>query len=32
MHKHAEIVRRGYQAFNTGDMKTLNEIFDDRAS
>ena len=25
-------VRRGYEAFNTGDMKTLKELFDERAS
>lgn len=32
MHKNAEIVRRGYEAFNTGDMKTLTELFDENAS
>src|SRR3990172_7374179 len=32
MHENAEIVRRGYQAFNEADMKTLNELFDDKAS
>lgn len=32
MHPNADIVRRGYQAFNSGDMKTLNELFDDNAS
>lgn len=32
MHKNAEIVRRGYEAFNKGDMKTLTELFDDNAS
>jgi uncharacterized protein len=32
MHKNAEIVRRGYQAFNTADMKTLTELFDEKAS
>ena len=32
MHKNAEIVRRGYQAFNAGDMKTLTELFDEKAS
>jgi uncharacterized protein len=32
MHKNAEIVRRGYQAFNTADMKTLTELFDENAS
>jgi uncharacterized protein len=30
--KNAEIVRRGYEAFNTGDMKTLTELFDENAS
>jgi uncharacterized protein len=25
-------VRRGYEAFNTGDMETLTELFDERAS
>ena len=32
MHKNAEIIRRGYHAFNTGDMKTLSELFDENAS
>jgi uncharacterized protein len=32
MHQNAEIVRRGYQAFNTADMKTLAELFDENAS
>lgn len=32
MHKNAEIVRCGYHAFNTGDMKTLAELFDENAS
>ena len=32
MHKNAEIVRRGYQAFNTADMKTLAELIDEKAS
>ena len=32
MHKNAEIVSRGYEAFNTADMKTLTEIFDESAS
>jgi ketosteroid isomerase-like protein len=32
MHKNAEIVRRGYQAFNTADIKTLTELFDEKAS
>jgi ketosteroid isomerase-like protein len=30
--ENAEVVRRGYQAFNTGDIKALNEIFDAEAS
>ena len=30
--KNAEIVRRGYQAFNAADMKTLTEIFDEKAT
>ena len=30
--ENAEIVRRGYEAFNSGDMDTLTEIFDERAS
>lgn len=29
--KNAKTVRRGYEAFNSGDMKTLTEIFDERA-
>ena len=28
----AEVVRRGYEAFNSADMKTLTEIFDESAS
>jgi hypothetical protein len=32
MHRNAEIIRRGYQAFNTADMKTLTELFDENAS
>ena len=32
MHKNAEIVRRGYQAFNAADLKTLTELFDEKAS
>jgi hypothetical protein len=28
----AATVRRGYEAFNSADMKTLTEIFDERAS
>jgi len=30
--ENAAIVRRGYEAFNTADMKTLTEIFDESAS
>lgn len=30
--KNAETVRRGYEAFNKGDMKTLNELFHQNAS
>ena len=30
--KNADVVRRGYAAFNAGDMKTLNELFDENAS
>jgi ketosteroid isomerase-like protein len=30
--ENAEVVRRGYQAFNTGDIKTLTELFDPKAS
>jgi ketosteroid isomerase-like protein len=32
MHKNAELVRRGYQAFNTADIKTLTELFEEKAS
>ena len=32
MHKNAEIVRRAYHAFNTADIKTLTELFDEKAS
>lgn len=28
----ADLVRRGYAAFGAGDMKTLTEIFDEKAS
>jgi ketosteroid isomerase-like protein len=28
----AAIVRRGYEAFNTGDLKTLTELFGDNVS
>jgi uncharacterized protein len=30
--QHADVVRRGYQAFNAGDIKALNELFDEKAS
>jgi ketosteroid isomerase-like protein len=30
--KNAEIVTRGYAAFNSGDMKTLTELFDEGAT
>lgn len=30
--QNAELVRRGYEAFNTADMKTLTEIFHENAS
>jgi ketosteroid isomerase-like protein len=30
--KNAEIVRRGYAAFNSADMKTLTELFHENAS
>jgi len=30
--QNADIVRRGYAAFNSGDMKTLTALFDERAS
>ena len=30
--KNAESVRRGYEAFNKADMKTLTELFDERAT
>jgi ketosteroid isomerase-like protein len=32
IHKNADIVRRGYHAFNTADLKTLSELFDSNAS
>jgi len=32
MHTNAEIIRRGYHAFNTADMETLTELFDENAS
>lgn len=31
-HPNAALVRRGYEAFNTADMETLTEIFDESAS
>ena len=30
--KNADLVRRGYAAFNTADMKTLTELFDEHTS
>jgi ketosteroid isomerase-like protein len=30
--ENAAVVRRGYEAFNSADMQTLTEIFDERAS
>ena len=30
--ENAATVRRGYEAFNSADMKTLTEIFDESAS
>ena len=32
MRENAEIVRRGYEAFNTADIETLTELFDENAS
>lgn len=32
MHANADVVRRGYQAFNSADLKTLTELFDEGAS
>ncbi len=32
MHENAELVRRGYAAFNAGDMDTLTELFHENAS
>lgn len=31
-HPNAALVRRGYEAFNTADMETLTELFDESAS
>ncbi len=30
--ENAAVVRRGYEAFNAGDMETLTELFDESAS
>ena len=30
--ENADVVRRGYAAFNTADMETLTELFDENAS
>jgi len=32
VHKNVDTVRRGYQAFNTADLKTLTELFHEDAS
>jgi ketosteroid isomerase-like protein len=32
MHSNAELVRKGYAAFNTGDLLTLTELFTETAS
>ena len=32
MHKNIELVRRGYQAFNSADIRTLTELFDEKAA
>lgn len=32
VHQNVETVRRGYQAFNHGDMKTLTELIHEKAS
>ncbi len=29
--ENAALIRRGYEAFNSGDMNTLNELFDESA-
>jgi ketosteroid isomerase-like protein len=31
-HPNAELVRRGYEAFNNANLETLTEIFDESAS
>jgi ketosteroid isomerase-like protein len=31
-HENADVVRRGYEAFNAADMEALTEIFDESAS
>ena len=31
-HENAEVVRRGYEAFNSADMETLTGLFDEGAS
>ena len=30
--ENAAVIRRGYEAFNAGDMETLTELFDENAS
>ena len=32
MHKNVETTRRGYQAFNAGDLATLTELFHEKAT
>lgn len=32
VHKNVDTVRRGYQAFNAGDLKTLAELFHEKAT
>ena len=32
VHKNVDSVRRGYEAFNKADMKTLTELFDEHAT
>jgi len=32
VHKNVDTIRRGYEAFNKGDMKTLTELFHEKAS
>lgn len=32
MHQNADLVRRGYQAFNSADLPTLTELFDEHVT